>query len=237
MNFKWVIVVLLVIYIVFYSTRGTIESNEITNGFYTWSVPFRDDMSTQDKLAVIRQEMTRMLSSDYITLDYIYYIQGCSLSTFHRDVTSSQHSYNTKYPTYTVVVYEYDGNFLSLCPNSEKEYPITWSRPVDISGKKYTAIIFNADILHAGQINTIGRDRKVIQFKVVHKDDYDKLKHLNGVQVDKIGDCNNSSFESLFREFSYHTSFIWNTISKKSDGLGSTLQQLVPLTFYNNQQD
>lgn len=198
-------------------------------------------LTPQQKLQVVKHQVAQILPPEYITLDYIYYIQGCSLSTFHRDVTSSQHSYNTEFPTYTVVVYEYDGDFVSICPNSHSTWPFTWSRPIDISGKKYTAVIFNADLLHAGIINSIGADRKVIQFKVVHNKDYHKLAHLNSVCVDKIGNCHYSnSFESFLRVCSYHGSFLWNTIfkdlliSKQSNGLGSLIQQLVPLTFYNN---
>ena len=73
-------------------------------------------------------------------MDYYYYIKGCSLSTFHRDVMSGQKYFNTKHPTYTVIIM----NMMAIF---------------------YQFVLFNADMLHCGTINKISNNRKVLHFK------------------------------------------------------------------------
>lgn len=218
-----------------------LETNLEKDGFLVWNINPPNDLTPVEKREFVKKEVMVKLPKDYIFLDYIYYIKGCSLSTFHRDVTSSQSTFNTKYPTYTAVLYEYDGDFVSICPNSHKTYPFTFSQPLSISGKKNTLVLFNCEMLHAGMINKIGVDRKVIQFKIVHKDDYDKLAHLNKVHVDKIGNCNlDPNYEAILRKLSFYFSFIINTvfrqalIRKEDGGVVSGLQNIVPISFYNN---
>ena len=41
-------------------------------------------------------ELLKHLPKDYVFLNYEYEIKGRTLSTFHRDVTSSQYEFNTK---------------------------------------------------------------------------------------------------------------------------------------------
>jgi len=38
-----------------------------------------------------KKEILKNLPKDYVYIDYKYEIKGCTLSTFHRDVTSSQY--------------------------------------------------------------------------------------------------------------------------------------------------
>ena len=93
-------------------------------------------------------DVLKNLPNNYVFIDYIYKIQNGSLSTFHRDVTSSKHIYNTQYPIYTLILYKYDGDLLSLCPGSYKTYPCTWSSIVNINGKSGTCFLFDSDLLH-----------------------------------------------------------------------------------------
>ena len=96
-------------------------------------------------------------------------------------------------------------------------------------------------MLHAGIINKIGNNRKALQFKVVHKYDYNKLKHLNDINVNKIGECNLYYInEYILRKLSYYFSFLINTlfktflINKKKEGIISKIQDKAPIKFYNN---
>lgn len=244
------ILIIIIFVIIYYSFEININAKELYNktsinndGFIILNInnKLNDNLNLLEKTNIVKKTTLKILGNDYIFLDYKYYIQGCSLSTFHRDVTSSQTSINTKNQTYTAILYEYDGDFVSICKNSHKTYPFTFSKPLSIYGEKNTLIIFNSDMLHAGIINKIGKKRKVLQFKIVHKNDFNKLKHLNNINVNKIGKCNLSyTNEFILRKLSYYFSFIINTtfrtflIDKKEEGIISKIQDKIPIKFYNN---
>ena len=63
-----------------------------------------------------------------------------------------------------------------------------FSRIVNIDGKSGTVFLFDCDVLHAGRINKC-KERKVIQYKICHKDDLEKLKSLSGVYKEKTEKC------------------------------------------------
>ena len=232
------------IYTMFFKISITEKVNMIPSiekdGFQLYKSKFTINHTPLEKKEIIKRDLNKVLDENYILLDYIYYIKGCSLSTFHRDVTSSQHSLKTIYPTYTIVVYEYDGDFLSISPNSHKQYPFIWNTVINIKGKKFTTVIFNSDMLHAGIINKIGEKRKVIQFKAVHKDDYIKLKHLDAINVDKKTTCEmNPVWEFILRNLSFNYAFFINEcfnplLTKKQEGVLGFLQDVFPIKFYNN---
>jgi hypothetical protein len=239
------VLLICIVYTMFFKLSITkqqqISTPSIENdGFKLYKSNFSINHTPLEKKDIVKRDLPKILDENYILLDYIYYIKGCSLSTFHRDVTSSQHSLKTIHPTYTIVVYEYDGNFLSISPNSHKQYPFIWNTAINVRGKKFTTIIFNSDMIHAGIINTIGEKRKVIQFKAVHKDDYQKLKHLDTINVDKISACEmNPFYESILRNLSFNYAFCINEffnpfLTKKQTGVIGTLQDVFPIKFYNN---
>jgi hypothetical protein len=147
----------------------------------------------------------------------------------------------TKYSTYTVVLYEYDGDFLSVVPNSHSQYPLIFGKPYKLRGKKNTVVLFDSDILHAGVINAYGTRRSVLQFKVVHIDDLSHCTELNKINVNKTRiDTINPYFEMFLRQCSLHFACIINNKSvaylsqKKMDD--SIIQQLIPIKFYNNEK-
>ena len=59
------------------------------------------------------KQILNELPDGYGFIDYKYQIKGCSLSTFHRDVTSSQTIFKTKYPVYTCITYKNTGDLLT----------------------------------------------------------------------------------------------------------------------------
>ena len=157
-----------------------------------------------------RTDILNVLPEGYVFLDYTYTIHGCTLSTFHRDVTSSQYVFKTKHPVYTFITYEYDGPALSVCPGSHKTAPLLYSRPVTVNAK---SVLFNCDVVHAGSMNLEKKPRKAVQYKIAHVDDLDTLKHLDGIRKVKRGDCDkrtNVTLDVLYRKLSIIFSYVIN---------------------------
>ena len=192
-----------------------------------------------EKRDQLKNDVLKLLPDDYMFIDYEYNIVNGSLYTFHRDVTSSQNIYNTKHPVYTLILYQYDGDLLSMCPNSHASYPFVNSRIVNISGKNGTAILFDCDILHAGMMSH--PNRKLTQYKICHKEDTDKLQHLK--QRIKVKNATNepTTGKYITRKASYYFEFpinyIFYPLFIKREGDGSLIgqiQSLFPLDYYYN---
>jgi hypothetical protein len=180
------------------------------------------------------------LPPDYEFLDYSYAIKNATLSTFHRDVTSSQSIYNTVHPVYTLIVYKYEGCLLSICPGSNFTTPFVYSQIVNVSGPAGTCFLFNSEILHAGCSNNC-KKRDIVQYKIAHKDDMKKLEHLNKVSVEKEENtCDDSLYNHFIRKCSYFFEMPINTLfnpllqKKHDDGLLGALQEYSSIQFYNN---
>jgi hypothetical protein len=181
-----------------------------------------------------------MLPKDYIFIDYEYNIKNVALSTFHRDVTSSQKIFNTKYPIYTLILYKTDGELLSICPNSHKSYPFVWSNIININGKAGTCFLFDCDLLHAGHMNRC-TNREVSQYKICHKDDYNKLHSLHKINVSKTDKCEITNTSFLIRKMSYYfqlpINYIFYPLMIKREDKNSVvgmIQSYIPITYYNN---
>jgi len=205
MNIK----LLLFIYIIFVLIFLTMYLYE-TIDYYKFMRTLKNDgykvLRSFDKHSILKE-----LPEDYEFLDYKFKIIGCSLSTFHRDVTSSQSIFKTKYPVYTCITYKNNGNLLAICPASHKTTPYLFERPLIIKGKEGTTVIFNCDIVHSGAINEFGDDREATQYKICHKDDKDKLKHLIGIDKTTIGNCKNTPiYEYGLRKISLIYPYIIN---------------------------
>jgi len=153
----------------------------------------------------INEIIETSLSKDYIFIDYLYTIKGCTISTFHRDVTSSGFIFKTKYPVYTLISYYNRVPLLTICPESHTTTPFLFQPPQIIYGNPRTSILFNCDIVHAGAINNFGENRLAIQRKICHKDDLIKIKHLIGINKTSIGKCdgkNNNNYTYILRKLS-----------------------------------
>ena len=190
-----------------------------------------------DNFEKLRQDVLQKLPDGYAFLDYEYTIQDAVLTTFHRDVTSSSTTFNTKFPTFTLILYKYDGDLLSVCPNSHREYPFVFSRIWNIQGTKGTAILFDCDILHAGCANEC-KKRDVVQYKLCHVDDIEKLKSLNGIHKIKKEQCVS---RPIARKMSYFFQLPINTIFRpllikkyNNDSIISKIQSTINIRFYNN---
>ena len=244
-----------IVYILYYIPESY-ESTEVSSitrtlekdGFCVLYNPqYLEEANTNDASThtnILNQQLQKdvlgRLPPHYVFLDYVYQIKNVSLSTFHRDVTSSKHIHSTQHPVFTLILYKYDGELLSLCPNSHSTYPFVYSRIVNISGKRGTAFLFDSDVLHAGRLNGC-KYRDVIQYKLCHREDLPKLNTLNNVKVVKDEKCVISPHTFVLRKLSYFLEMPINTIAyplmikrEKEDGWIGWIQSWIPIQYYNN---
>jgi hypothetical protein len=213
-----------------------------------WTVGRVTDLSN-DGYAVFHTDATEIRSSvldrlppGYEFLNYEYTIRGTSLSTWHRDVTSGQTYHDTTHPTYTVIRYEYDGDFLTVIPQSHSTYPFSIARTQMINGTAGTTILFNADLLHAGAPNRVGAARLARQYKVVHRDDRSRLAHLEDVNLCKDGGGGEMTpLDWAKRIMSWQWAWFLNLPEvahlaqerQPPGSIGALLQRAVNLDFFN----
>jgi len=239
-NTKIVLIILLLLFILIHvhfffefdesanSSKRTIH----TDGFCCFKAESREDEHNQT---------LKRLPPNYVFLDYEYVIHSAALSTFHRDVTSSQHLYNCDYPVYTLIVYEYEGDLLSICPESERTWPFVWTRIVNLYGTPGTCILFNSELLHAGLPNHC-KPRFARQYKICHRNDIKRLKHLQGVRATKDAECVDNMSSNMKRKLSYYFAFLINHVFYPflmqkwgNDTWMGKMQSLLPdHQFYNN---
>ena len=240
-----IIIIIIVAYILYYfreynetiytENNRTLEKDGIV-------ILYKENYNNMDEVSndELSYDVMSYLPEDYIFLDYMYKIDNSAIFTFHRDITSSQKIFKTKYPVYTLIIYKADGCLLSYCPGSHKSYPFVWSHIVNLKGRKGTAVLFDCEILHAGCINHC-RPRTIIQYKLCHKDDIKLLNSLQGIYKEKKEVCNNSFTNRCLRKLSYYFEFPINYylspfMMKKYDPntFSGYLQTLIPISFYNN---
>ena len=188
----------------------------------------------------LKQKCLQKLPPNYIFLDYSYEIINSRLYTFHRDLTSSQSYQKLLHPSYTLIIYLYDGEFLNICPDSLKK--MTVGKPVTIKGKKGTAILFNADMAHAAAAYYTPH-RHCIQYKICHSDDIMRLNHLNKQHVIKRNDVpkKNKLSEHYLSRLSHKylllndLRFIGDLSERKNNNIISRiLRKIFKLDFYND---
>lgn len=177
------------------------------------------------------------LSIGYHFLNYQYTIRGQPLVTYHRDVTSSQTSFNTTHPTYTIIHYNYAGDFLSVAAGSHLGW--TLGLPVTLRGATDTVILFNADLVHAGLAAPDGVQRVATQYKVAHLDDFYKLDHLQDISVTQAGATPIiEPMSILLRGLSYMFTvpiqvFARSLLQNRQAGILGFMQSLFPLQYFN----
>ena len=176
------------------------------------------------------------LPKGYQFMDYVYQIDDGALSTFHRDVTSSKTIYDTLHPVYTLIHYLYDGDMLSVCPGSHES--ILVGRILNLEGKTGTCFLFDCDLLHAGRINHC-KERHVVQYKICHVDDLEKLNHLQGIRKHKQETCQDTFYVGFVRKMSYYFQLplllAYPLMIHRHDDhtLLGKIQSMIPLSYYN----
>ena len=178
------------------------------------------------------------LSPKYKFLNYQYHIKNNCLYTFHRDLTSSQRYQKLKHPSYTLIIYLYDGALCSICPNSKNS--IITPTPVTINGRKGTCVLFNADMVHAAAYDA-PLDRQCIQYKICHEEDVENLEHLQGQIITKDGNQESKWFGNRFMRYMSHKYVsLWDLPiigkyieRKQPDIVGNVIDKYTTLNFYN----
>lgn len=227
-----IVIITIILFIVYFTYETNLDVKEYTNLYDDGYIILHNNPS--------QEKILSYLPKDYVFMDYKYIIKGCSLSTYHRDVTSSQYEFQTKYPVYTYIWYKNNGDLLSLCPGSHKTVPYNFSRPKILNAKENTGVLFNCDILHAGAINHFGDSRYAEQYKIIHKQDYQKLNKLHGINKTKYGNCNiNYTYEYISRKISLIFPYFFNHIltpylqEKQDTFVGQIVETIYARDFYN----
>ena len=241
------IILIIIIYIIYYNNE---ENESFIKSLYTrtlekdgFMVLYNTDYIKD--IQKMKIDVLNILPKDYMFIDYEYTIKNVALSTFHRDVTSSQNLFNTKYPIYTFILYkttnpvmeEYD--LLSLCPNSHKSYPFVWSTIVNITGKSGTGFLFDCDLLHAGYMSKC-INRELTQYKICHKDDYNTLHSLHKININKTDTCEITNTSLFIRKLTYYFQLPINyifyplLIKREHNNVIGLIQSYIPISFYNN---
>jgi hypothetical protein len=130
----------------------------------------------------IRKCMNHSTNPGYVFQDYIWVIKKSSVHTCHRDNNGDFFNKGQKHPSYTVLVYLEDmDKCLGVIPTSHhnlNSYNVNMSDPViNMVCGKGDVIIFNANLIHVGTLNTDKEDNLRIQLKLTHKDDLDKIEY------------------------------------------------------------
>ena len=241
-NISTILLLILIVYIIFYfiEYNKTLPSyNLLNDGVCILYDPIYC-LSNKILNERFKDDILKKLPKDYEFIDYSYTIKNTSLSYFHRDVTSSQIIYKTTHPVYTAIIYKNDGELLSVCPGSHSTYPFVNSHIVNIHGEAGTAILFNCELLHAGCKN-LCKKREITQYKICHKNDLHLLKHLMNKHIEKEDTCKLSIYDDIKRKMTYYFQLPINTIfaplmieRKNENTMIGKIQQIIPLTFYNN---
>ena len=194
-------------------------------------------LNSRNTLSSVKSTILSILPDGYEFLNYKYTILGPALYTYHRDVTSSKSSFNTKYPTYTAIQYEYEGNFLSVSPGSHLSWKFNF--PESLKGKKNTLILFDCDLVHGGIDAPANISRKAIQYKIAHKDDLYLLHDVQGITVTQKGSKNNWILKKVLSIGSYVLTVPIQTFCRPllqglQTGILGYFQSLFPVYYYNN---
>ena len=194
-------------------------------------------LSSRNTRHSLESSILSQLPAGYHFLNYKYTINGQPLITYHRDVTSSQTSFKTKYPTYTAIHYNYAGDHLSVAPGSHVSW--TMGLPMTLGGKANTVILFNADLVHGGVDAPEGVARVATQYKIAHLDDFEALDHLQEVNMTvERTETLDEPLNTLLRTGSYLFTvpvemFARSLLQERQPGLLGYVQSLFPLQYFN----
>ena len=205
----------------------------------------KDYLMTHKKLNKLIQRNT---SKDHVFQDYIFIIKKSSIHTCHRDSNGDFFNENQKYPSYTILIFLEDmEKCLGVIPHSHKDvnsYSINFSDPVShLVCKKGDIILFNANLIHVGALNSKD-DNLRVQMKVTHKDDIEAIPYYNNYNK-ILNEDNNMPFliRKAQRKLSCLLPIISNLsqkeIQRTSDGEGgkeeiSMFQKIFSSLFYGN---
>lgn len=227
---------------------GFLKTKNIITADETVSIQKLWDSKDYDKIKEIihnhralQRFITSTLGEGYILMDYIWFIEKAVVHTCHRDNNSHKFNKGAK-RSYTMIVYIDDLNHcLDVIPRSNNHwfnlhlYDKTKSIPCN-SGD---AILFDANTVHAGSLNSNKNNRR-IQLKVTHKDDISKISYYD--HVSKILDKENTN-SAVSKRIQKHFSCMYPILSDITQNINidsvhnkdpSFLQKLYSTVFYSD---
>jgi len=123
------------------------------------------------------------LGEGYGLQDYIWIIEKSTVHTCHRDNNGDFFNEGQKHPSYTMLVYLEDmEKCLGVIPYTHtskhlKTMNVFFDEVVNLKCNRGDVILFNANLIHVGCINSDKDDHLRIQLKVSHKDDLETLQY------------------------------------------------------------
>jgi hypothetical protein len=142
----------------------------------------------------LNKHIKKHCGNEYEFQDYIFIIKRSAIHTCHRDSNGDFFNENQKYPSYTLLIFlEEMEKCLGVIPKSHFDLNSfnvnTEDQVVNLLCNKGDAILFNANLIHVGALNSKD-DNLRIQMKVTHKDDILSIPFYNN--YNKILDENNN---------------------------------------------
>lgn len=127
----------------------------------------------------LRHFIKKHLGQHYTFQDYIWMIEKSHVNTCHRDNNGDFFNKRQKHPSYTMLLFLEDmDKCLSVYAGSHKHrlsHCVNLTTPLqNVICKKGDILIFNANLIHVGAMNTNPHNKRV-QMKVTHKDDLETL--------------------------------------------------------------
>jgi hypothetical protein len=132
-------------------------------------------------------------NKNYIFQDYVFIIKKSAIHTCHRDSNGDFFNKDQKYPSYTMLIFLEDmDKCLGVIPKSHFDVNSfnynAEDEVLNILCKKGDGIIFNANLIHVGALNSQDNHLR-IQMKITHKDDIPAIPFYN--QYNKVLDQEN----------------------------------------------
>jgi|UniRef100_A0A6C0IJZ4 hypothetical protein len=120
-------------------------------------------------------------SQSHVLQDYIWVIERSHVNTCHRDNNGDFFNEKQRHPSYTMLIFLEDmDKCLTVYAGSHSHkysHSVNFTSPLqNIICKKGDIIIFNANLIHVGALNT-KNDHTRIQMKITHKDDLSALSY------------------------------------------------------------
>ena len=138
-------------------------------------------LDRQELIQKIKHKCLSVLPSGYLSVEEnTKFVHGVYARTFHRDV--GMFSLGTSYPVFKALTYMNDGPLLSVVPGSHTNPYFKAEESFLISSTAGTIILNNADIVHAGAVNTLGEKRRLVGLTFCHSDDVKKVLSASNVK-------------------------------------------------------
>merc|ERR1711964_29687 len=129
----------------------------------------------------IKEKCLAQLPEGYVNIEeQTKFVQGVVARAFHRDV--GKYSIATVHPVFKALTYFNEGPLLSVVPGSHAKPEFKAEHAHIISGPAGTTILNNADVVHAGAVNTLGAERQFVGLPFCHADDVVRVRNAKRVR-------------------------------------------------------